>query len=243
MRDISRYEDEYIKPDFEEYLVKQRRKKVLESIFGKHKILEIGCGMDPLFKYVNWDIQEYVVFEPGNRFFGNAVNIASGYAINIELLNEPFIYSENIRDKEFDAIVCSGLLHEVQNAENILRDIRNTCSQNTLVHINVPNANSFHRLLALEMNLISDTKQFSKRNIALQQNRVFDIESLGEICKKSGFEIIESGSYFVKPFTHDQMKKMMDGGVIDENVLDGLYSMTKHMTNLGAEIYVNCKRK
>jgi len=37
MRDISKYEDEYIKPDFEQYQVAQRRKKVLESIKGRKK--------------------------------------------------------------------------------------------------------------------------------------------------------------------------------------------------------------
>ena len=36
---------------------------------------------------------------------------------------------------------------------------------------------------------------------------------------------------------------MMDNGIIDEKILDGLYFMTKYMPDMGSEIYVNCRRK
>lgn len=54
MRDINDYTKNYNIASFEDYKVIYRRKKVLE-IMQKYKpkrILEIGCGMEPLFNYI-----------------------------------------------------------------------------------------------------------------------------------------------------------------------------------------------
>ncbi len=45
-------------------------------------------------------------------------------------------------------IICSGLLHEVEEPDKMIRDIFRLCGRETIVHINVPNANSIHRLVA-----------------------------------------------------------------------------------------------
>ncbi len=54
MRNIENYVEKYTKAGFEDYKVLYRRKKILEVIEKYHskKILEIGCGMEPLFQYV-----------------------------------------------------------------------------------------------------------------------------------------------------------------------------------------------
>ena len=56
MRDISKYVDSYVEyiKEFEFYQVKYRRKMILEWIknYKPQKILEIGCGMEPLFRWV-----------------------------------------------------------------------------------------------------------------------------------------------------------------------------------------------
>jgi len=198
--------------------------------------------MEPLFKYVDWDFDEYTIFEPGERFIKNAEAIANNVGKNINFINRPFDVDNETSGLKYDAIICSQLLHEVQNPSELLESIYFTADLNTLIHINVPNANSFHRLLAKEMNLILDTKQFSERNIRLQQNAVFDLQELNKICVEAGFTVYESGSYFVKPFTHEQMKRMMDEKIIDLKVLDGLYSMIRYIPNMGSEIYVNCRK-
>lgn len=243
MRNISDYENEYLKPDFEKYQVIQRRKKVLDSIYGRKKILEIGCGIDPMFKYIDWEVDVYKVFEPGGKFIDNAKKVARDIGKEILFINKPFTAEDDTDGLEYDAVICSGLLHEVENPAELLENICMVSNKETLIHINVPNANSFHRLLAKEMKLISDTKQFSERNVKLQQNTVFDMDSLKSLCGEAGLVVESCGSYFVKPFAHFQMKQMMDEGIIDERVLDGLYSMTKYMPELGSEIYVNCRKQ
>ena len=116
------------------------------------------------------------------------------------------------------------------------------CSPATRVHVNVPNARSLHRLLALEMGLIEDVHQLSYNQLCLQQPRTFDIDSLSALCTKNGFEVTEQGSYFIKPYTHRQMAQLQDIGLLDERMLDGLYSLARHLPDMGSEIFVHLRR-
>lgn len=80
MRDIEQYQKEYIKNDFEsKYQVPFRRKKLLDIIQrgGYRKILEIGCGMEPLAAYVE-EFDEYTIVEPGKEFLENAKKVLHG---------------------------------------------------------------------------------------------------------------------------------------------------------------------
>ena len=45
----------------------------------------------------------------------------------------------------------------------------------------------------------------------------------------------------MKPFNHAKMTKLMNLGIIDENLLSGLNKLAKYFPDNGAEIFVNCK--
>ena len=59
---------------------------------------------------------------------------------------------------------------------------------------------------------------------------------------KHKFEVMDKGSCFVKPFTHNQMQVFLEKKMIDKKVLDGLYNMVHDLPLLGSEIYVNCRK-
>ena len=88
-----------------------------------------------------------------------------------------------------DLCLCSGLLNEIENPLEILQTIRKTLKHDGLVHINVPNAFSLHRQLALEMGLIGSLHQFSPRNIELLQYHIFDRAGLIDLVNKAGFTL------------------------------------------------------
>jgi hypothetical protein len=43
----------------------------------------------------------------------------------------------------------------------------------------------------------------------------------------------------MKPFTHGQMMSLVNNGLVTEQMLDGLWALTKHFPDAGSEIYVN----
>ena len=241
MRDIDLYAKDYKEAPFEKVMVEIRRKTVIKNIlkYRHHNILEIGCGLSPLFLHFN-DYQSMTVVEPSRDFFQNAltkslndtrINCYHGYAEE---------YAKSVSNPKFDFIILSGVLHEVEDPLSFLFEIKPLCSVQSVIHINVPNAFSLHRILGKEMGKISSVSEVSTFGKKMQVNNVFSLESLKKLLETSGFSIIDDSSYFIKPFTHQQMQLCITNGIITEEVLQGLCNLESHLPGMGAEIYANC---
>ena len=94
------------------------------------------------------------------------------------------------------------------------------------------------RVLAKEMGLIESIFQKSERNINLHQNVNFDKKSLKDLVCSTlpQVNIIECKSFFIKPFTHDQMMKCLDEKIINKKIIKGLYDLSKLMPDFGCEL-------
>jgi 2-polyprenyl-3-methyl-5-hydroxy-6-metoxy-1,4-benzoquinol methylase len=246
MRDIDDYTRNYSEHPFEDIQSSYRQKKVSELLNShKHKnILEVGCGFYPIFNFFD-DFENLVISEPSTVFCENANTtlLRSGnLASRVIIINDYFENSiEELQKHDFDYIIISCLLHEIENVPMFLERLLQILKKDTVVYIDVPNAFSFHRLLALEMGLIGSIFEMSPSNILLQQQIVFDMGTLSKLIADSGFKIINSGTYFIKPFSHKQMSELLGHKIIDKKVLDGLYEMIKYMPDLGSELFVEFK--
>lgn len=245
MRNIINYEEQYIKGDnlscrFEEqYQVKYRQKMVAKCLdkYKHDSILEVGCAMESQGNFIS-DMKEYVIVEPGKKFIEKAKKDLNGKVIHyVEGFLEDKI--EQLKKWRFDFILVGSLLHELEKPENFLKSLRQVCDRETVVHVNVPNARSLHRLLAEKSGFIENIYTMSDRNRLFQQHEVFDLETLSLLIQESGGEILDKGSYFVKPFTHEQMMRCLQDGIISNDVLEGLDKIIDFMPEFGSEIYVN----
>ncbi|MBF7044170.1 hypothetical protein IY888_04320, partial [Campylobacter volucris] len=133
---------------------------------------------------------------------------------------------------------------EVNNPDSFLEDILKVCIKGTIIHINVPNSNSFHLLWAYESGLISGLGLKTETMKKFQRSTTFDLNKLTQFVKSHIGEksiILDSGSYFIKPFNHSKMSLCLENKIIDEKLLDGLYKLSDYMAEFGAEIFVNVK--
>lgn len=247
MRDIQNYEVKYQEDPCEKYQVKYRREKVIELMCScKHEtILEIGCGMEPLFEYVS-DYRQMVIVDPGDTFILNAKKRAEeseSSVVCIQGFMEERAQQAKAVCDHYDFIVLSSLLHEVDEPETLLESVYGICSEETILHINVPNANSLHRLLAKEMGLIQDVHEVSDLQKKLQNNRVFDLDSLCEMVDRCGFEVLETGTFFPKLLSAGQLEKMLQHGIVKDDFFEGLNKMIKYIPQYGSEIYVQVRKK
>ena len=76
MRNLDDYQEQYSNYPFERFLVKYRKSKVIAQIkkYPHKKILDVGCGLDPLFKDFK-DFDEMIVLEPAQKFFDKAIGL------------------------------------------------------------------------------------------------------------------------------------------------------------------------
>lgn len=246
MRDIEEYARKYHNEPGEYYQALFRKKLVIDVMkkYPHQRILEIGCGLDPLFMHID-DFKKVTVVEPSEDFISNARNLSRGDG-RIELIQDFFeqcVEDGSVKKQEHDYIVCSSLIHELEEPQKILSSIKLLCSKDTVVHINVPNAKSIHRLLAVEMGLIDSIYQLSEQQLQMQRHQVYDMEKLVNLVNKNGFEILESGSYFPKFLSGRQMDELLAQGIINEKLFDGLYGLGKYLKDYGSEIYVNVRLK
>ena len=224
MRNLSQYAQDYTQQPFDDIHLKFRRIKLIEQInkYQPKRILEISCGKRPFFQDYT-DFEQLIIVEPTKAFYDNAMGLLennpalSGKVLVINDLLENA--AEKLNATPIDFIILSNVLQEIEDVSVFLKGLHSICKKDTIAHIVVPNAKSFHRLLAFEMGLIDSIYRLSDRNNLLQQMRVFDLDSLSEILVDNGFKIAGSGSSFIKPFTHQQMHDMLLHKIIDDNTL------------------------
>lgn len=245
-RRIEEYGKRYLADyGFEAVMVAARQRLILE-LLGRIQpkvVLEIGCGIDLLGTRVakaRLPVEQWLIVEPAQRFFNAARSLKMG-ATRVDVIRgflEDSVDAIRARcTRAPDLIVCSGLLNEVKQPERILKSARRLLGASGTVHVNVPNAYSLHRRLAKAMGIVETEKQLTARNRQLAQYRVFDLEGLIDLAAGAGFQVVEKGGYFLKPFTHAQMESI--AGVLSSKVLDGLWQLGREFPALASEIYVN----
>jgi SAM-dependent methyltransferase len=239
----TRYAAQYEHDSFETILVGIRRRHILDFLerHRPRRILEVGCGLEPLFSYYH-DFDAWRLVEPVAGFVRRARELSTGDQ-RIQVL-EGYVeeLGDSLRSDELDFIVVSSLVHEVPDPVRLLESVRTLCGETTIVHLNVPNVQSFHRLLAVEMGLIDDVFERSETERAFGRHTRFDRATFTELLEDADFRIIESGTYFVKPFSHDQMDALLRTGAFAPSLLDGLDRMTKYIPDYGCELYANVRK-
>lgn len=242
MRNLAAYQDDYEALPFEDVQSRYRKRKIAESLaaYGPRRLLEVGCGLDPIFNhYAQFD--RCTVVEPAQRFFSAAIEQA-GNRTEIRVVHDTLQGGRDVLSREaYDFILLSSILHEIEDAPGLLDVVRSLCDEDTIVHVNVPNALSFHRLLALSMGLVTSPYARSPTQVRMQQHHTFDLAQLEELVARNGFRVVGKGTFFVKPFTHGQMAELQRSGFLSDQMLDGLYELSDRFPENGSEIWMNLR--
>lgn len=238
-KNINDYWDVYKKIyGFEEYSAIYRQKELLKSVsFVKKDVLEIGCGFRPFFLCAK-NYNSYIAIEPGRDVF-NVIADLGKTKNNVKTINSTFEDWCSLNPKiQFDLIILPGVLHELNDAKHVLELCVSHLREKGSIYINVPNANSLHRKLAVAMGIYKNSSDVSNRNKLMQQNYIFSFNDLRDLVSSvsKSLKIVKMKSFFLKPFTHDQMLKSIENGIIDKNVVKGLYNISDQIGDLGSEI-------
>ena len=238
-RDLHDYTLQYRNLPFESIQASFRRRMVLQRIklARPQRLLEIGCGENALF--TDLPGQDVTVVEPSIEFADVARKSANRFT-NVQVING-FLEDVNVDLGQFDGVVISCLLHEVTDPAALLQAAKHCCAQGAWLHVNVPNSQSLHRLLAVAMGLITESSALSDMQLKMQQQRTYDSTSLQAAINDAGFTCIDSGSLFIKPFTHQQMQSLVDLGFMTSAILEGLDRLSMQLPVIGSEIWCEAR--
>lgn len=237
-RNITAYESDYNRLPFEPVQAALRRQAILAEIekFKASRILEIGCGMQPIFEsYCGFEAMTIV--EPSPLFAENARTLArQNCSLNITV-EQAFLEDVALAPNSFDLIILSSLLHEVKSPEALLRKAISGAHSDTIFLVNVPNETSFHRRFAERLGIIHSTAERSSQQQLLQQQRIFNCASLCDLLTSCGLRVFDTYTIIFKPFTHQQMQAILDHGILSRQQIEILSQMSDLMEpSIGSEI-------
>lgn len=232
---------------FENHLITARQDRCLEFLAAHRpsRVLEVGCGPDLLidrFDLPASAIDMWMVVEPS--FYADEIEArladCGKLALTRGYMEDRIAPLRAAAPQGYDAVMLSGLLHETTNPATMLSAAHDLLKTGGHLFVSVPNARSFHRLLAVDMGLMASETQLSARNIELGQPVVYQRDTLEALVHEAGFEALEFSGYMFKPFSNGQM-----GGVIDAigtDIVDGLNKLGKRFPDNAAEIAVVARR-
>ena len=157
-KDINKYWNKYKKIySFEQFSAIYREQELLKLLsFSRKNVLEIGCGYRPFFLSTK-KFYSYTAIEPGKAPFDSVVKMRKRKK-NIKVFNSTFEKWSSLNPNiKVDLIILPGVLHEVDDALQFLKLCVKHIKNKGKIYINVPNANSLHRKIAVAMNIIKKT--------------------------------------------------------------------------------------
>jgi SAM-dependent methyltransferase len=238
---IRDYQRSYPTVPFEPILVRYRQAFLVERLHTWHptSVVEVGCGLESLYERYLADhapVDAWVTVEPSPLFLQHEAARRLPHQVLLGGFFEDTVAAVHDRLPHGpDVIVMAGVLHEVKDPQDLLRAAAALMKTHTILHVSVPNAHSLHRQLARAMGLIDDVTTPSAINEALGQPRVYTRVHLQEELRSAGFTILQSGGYFLKPFTHAQMAQLRDQ--LGTALLDGLFRLGQWHPDMASEIY------
>lgn len=223
-------------------LARQRRCLEFLAQARPRRILEVGCGamiLADMARGLDLDHDSWTVAEPEPDFVDAARKAMADdprFAVLPGYLEDLAAPLRDRAPEGYDAVLLSGLLHETAAPNALLAAALDLTAPGGQVLASVPNAQSFHRLLAVEAGLIPSPGTLGERDRRLGHPVVFDAASFTALLAAAGLTDLALDGYLFKPLTNDQMELVLAGA--PEGVVEGLIALGRRFPDQAAEICV-----
>lgn len=147
------------------------------------------------------------------------------------------LFEEFDTTQKYDTIIMSHVLEHIENPAFLLNKIYNWIADDGIFLVSVPNAKSIHRLVAVEMGMLTSEYMLNSRDHELGHFRVYDMDSLSKQMVEAGFKIIDKGGVFLKPLSNGQIEKSWT-----PDIIEGFYKVGKYFQKNCSDIFIVCSK-
>ena len=156
--------------EFDYYYRQYHFEEISSNLIG-NEILELGCSTGLSTKLLS-DL-------------GLNITVVEGSQFNIQQTKKNFDLSEKVEfhlslwnnfstSHKFSDILLVDSLQFIEKKERLLNKYKKILAKNGLFHIVIPNSNSLHRHIGLEMGIINSLTDQSDRDIAVASSQDLD---------------------------------------------------------------------
>ena len=218
--------------DFDGVLAHYSGVLIAEHIHGG-LVLEAGCSTGVMTPILLERATELEVVE-GSPRYAQSVRERFGNRLKMHMA----LFEDFRPTRLYDTVVAASVLHHLTNPLSVTQRFATWLRPGGALHITVPNMTAFHRELGVEMGIAPTVAATSERNRFFQQPGRFRRETLEQLVRSAGFEIVQSEGFFFKPFPHDIMNRM----TLSPEILRGLFHMGRRYPDLACQLYVYARK-
>jgi len=212
---------------------------IKRSVFSTKNpsVLDVGCGIGELTKILCDHFDDVTGVDP----LAEAIEESRKNVPNARFFCSKIEDFKSKSNQKFGYIFLFNVLEESDDSVETLKKVRRLLADDGYVHIQVPNANSLHRLLGVKIKLIKQADALSQVDINAMHKRVYTLELLSKHIALAGLHKIEGGSFFLKVFSNEQMQMLLESEIWHPKLGDALYKLGQEL-NLGAILYATATR-
>ncbi len=214
---------------FNGVLMEYKFKSIQKLIDKDHNVLELGPADGKITRMICDITNKITVVDASTTYLSRIQDFDENIDSIVGLIEDVEI------EKKFNLVLLMHVLEHVEDPIRILRRCKEWLTEDGLLVVTVPNANSFHRHLGVKMGLLDEVYQLNESDINVGHRRVYDWDSLEYDVVSSGLEVVQRQGIFFKLFNNSMMSKL------EEEQLDGLFELGKKFPENCAEIMFICR--
>ena len=170
-----------------------------EKLSGRKRILELGYGDGIINKYLNTAGFPVEVLE------GSPKIISKAKSENPNIKVYQALFEEFVCNDPYDCVLAMHVLEHIDDPVELLIKMKTWLLPGGVILIIVPNKNSLHRQLAVEMGLQQELDDLSPRDLIVGHQRVYSHDTLTGDVEAAGYEVLEETGFCLKCLPNGMM--------------------------------------
>jgi 2-polyprenyl-3-methyl-5-hydroxy-6-metoxy-1,4-benzoquinol methylase len=204
--------------------------KTYKKYFKGNSALELGPASGYMTKHLVQEFDKLTVVEGAKSLIEQIPNYSNLIKVNS-------LFEEYEPKEYYDTIIMNHVLEHIENPIALLKRIYNWLANDGVFIVGVPNAKSFHRLVAVEMGLLKTEYELNNRDIELGHYRVYDFDLLKEHVLEANFKIVKEGGIFLKFLSNTQIEQYLN-----DSIISAYFKLAEDFYYNSAEIYLVLKK-
>jgi trans-aconitate methyltransferase len=220
-----RYDPSNPEEEFD-YFTKRLHVDVISPWLHGDRVLEMGCATGELTSLMVDLAGAYEVVE------GSPQNVAVAAARVPQATFHTTLWEEFEPAEPYSDILHVCALEHVIDPVEVLAGARRWLRPGGRLHVVVPNSESLHRFVGVEMGVLSTRKDLSESDHRIGHRRVYDIDELRADIAAAGYSVVHWQGIFLKVLSNRQMLGW------DLDLIRSLHAVGQRFPAHCAELYV-----
>ena len=206
--------------------------KALRPYFRGVTCLELGSADGQVTERILSDFDRIVSVDGSQKYVDELKSIGAPNLVAIRSLIEELNLTE-----QFDTVLMLHILEHVDDPVKCLSGASKYLKDDGVLLIDVPNANSFHRLAGVKMGLLGNKDELNETDLRIGHRRVYTSDLMKKHIEQAGLKIRTCGGFFLKTVSNAQMEQSWT-----REMMDAYFQLGCEFPDNAAEIYFVCTR-